>query len=110
MPLAAALICSSNNNGLPINKSDCAADGALCDSSNGRAFLTGRRSFDRNGSPTGAEMPVALAVWTTTLERILDAQRNLACADRAMAHNGYSNPSGCRRDGDCNPQETESIR
>ena len=39
----------------------------------------------------GAEMPVALAAWTTALERILDAQRNLACADRAMAHNGYSN-------------------
>jgi len=52
---------------------------------------------------------VALAAWTTTLERILDAQRNLACADRAVAHDGLLKPSGCRRDGDCNPQETESI-
>jgi len=32
----------------------------------------------------GSEMAVALGAWTT-LGRVLDAQRNLACANRAVA-------------------------
>src|SRR5207302_10689350 len=50
---------------------DCARGNSL----NGRAFLTRCRSWDRNGSPMGTEIPVALGAWTS-LGWVLDTERD----------------------------------